>query len=366
MFEPYWRVQSYRVLGLKADPVALEPGEVAELSVLDYRPAEAEVTYRWSWCPVEPSAQESFECPFRRIGSRLPDAGRRTGDAATGGDAGREAPISLDPSLFELGGGPTAELAYPGTREQVRRFCLRLQEVLAGAGEQSGLGGRLPTSDCSRSIEVAVRLEAVTDGGEREVAKKDVQLQIGGDELNENPEHGGIAIRVAKPSDVEKAREVLDWVPPADRERSEQWFEMPEGEALPVVAGMPWELRAEVGSESIQTYRPPPPAGSDRERGEPTRERLTFRWFVSGGTLSEAQRIHIPGRNDLEELRRTVFDIPTPPASECDAEGSTGGSEERTARSPCDMLVASVVRDGRDGLNWSRRRVRVVGSGADE
>jgi len=368
-FDPYWRVESYRILGLKSEPAGLKPGDAAAVSVLDYHPEGTDVRYDWSWCPIEPSAQQDYECPLARLGGSEPDGGMAlTVDAGArpdGGSGGRpemETP-GLNPELFDLGEGETARLGYPGSRQRVRELCRQLQNAIAGAGmDNEQLGGQLPSEDCSREFEVSVRLEATTANGVQKVAKKDLQLWTGGPDPNRNPGHAGISIRVEKTSDVPTAQEQLDWVvTESDSDRS-AWKELTETFAVPVLANMSFEVRAGVQEESVETYRAPPPRGSDRDMGEKKRERLTFRWFLSAGKLRQDQRIHIPGQSSLTEVRTTELSVPGPPTGACDLSEGEQLTEELDEDHPCDMYIWSVVRDDREGLNWSRRRVRVVGT----
>lgn len=363
-FDPYWRVESYRILGLKSEPAGLKPGDVATVSVLDYKPQGTEVTYEWSWCPIEPSAQQEYECPLARLGEGGPDGGT-TGMADAGGPDGGGPGMGappLDPEIFDLGDEETAQLPYPGSREQVREFCRQLQNAITGGDGNEELGGQLPSQDCSREFEISVRLEAETDSGERKVAKKDLQLWTGGPDPNENPDNSGMSIRVEKTSDVPKAQEQLNWVTTETDSDRGAWKDLDEKFALPVLANMPFEVRAGVREDSVETYRAPPPRGSDREEGEQKQERLTFRWFISAGALGQAQRIHIPGQSSLTEVRTTELNIPGPPSDACDLSEGEALTEDLDKVHPCDVWVWSVVRDDREGLAWVERRIRVIGS----
>jgi hypothetical protein len=339
MFDPYWKLDRYRILGLRSDPVTLQPGDPAELTVLDHVPPDTSVSYEWSWCPVQPSAEQQYECPLENIDQQS------MGD---GGDGGME----FDPELLDLGSGESATLPYPGTTDQVLELCRSIQEAIAEAGQRSDLAGRLPTSNCSRGYDVSVRLEATTDSGTVEVAKKEVTLSTGGDQANQNPEHGGLELRVADPDDLPKARDRLDWVPSEGTARDEQWVETSGDEPLPILAGMTFQIRARVDEESAEEFRPPPPAGSDREQLPPEREGISFRWFTTQGDLEQNQRIYVPDNDNLDTARRTGLTISGDRGGEC---------ADDPQRDACRVTVYSVIRDGRLGVDFARANLRIEG-----
>ena len=361
-FEPYWSVDKYRILGVQADPVTLHPGEVAELTILDHIPPERSVTYEWSWCPVEPSAQEHYTCPLEELAERQQADAGMAPDAGGGPGLG----IAFDPSYLELGDGPTAQLPYFGDEQQILELCRGIQEAIEGVGEQSGLSGSLQSADCTRGYDISVMVEAQTDEGRIQVAKKDLTLWTGGETNNENPVHNGFSIRVAKASDVPKVRDRLDWVPPPAEDRDREWYKISLKESVPVLKGISYDLRAHVGERSVEEYRPPVPEGSDRERMPLEREALTFRWFVSSGSLDDTQSVYAPGTNQLRGVRRTVWTVDELPGPGCAA-----GPDGESVAGSCETSVYSVVRDGRLGLGYAKADFQVVGmvggkGGSDE
>ena len=346
-FEPYWSVDKYRILAIKSDPVMLEPGESARLSVLDAIPPDTSVDYSWTWCPVTTSAQDEYECPVEELAGRLAESGSGVGDG-TMAAPGPE----LDPSLLDLGGGKTAEMLYPGNKEQILGFCERIQEAVAEAGQQSNLGNFLPTTDCRTGYNISVRLEATTDGGETHVAKKEFKLWTGSEQVNANPAIDGLQIRVSKTADIEKARSELAWVPSGDKERSEQWHTLPSKGVTPVLAGMTFDLRAKIDEASAQEYRPPPPKGADVEKVPEETEALGFRWFASQGDLEDAKRIYVPDTNKLSNARKSGLTL--------EPLGNVGCGPDNEKRS-CLVEVWSVVRDGRLGLDYEGAKLQIVG-----
>jgi len=350
-FEPYWTLDKYRMLGVRSDPVTLKPGDVAELSVLDHVPEETSVTYEWSWCPVEPSVENRYECPLAELSERR-DAGADVGVDAGGGPTTER---SFDPEMLEIGEGQTAQLPYFGTKDQVLELCRSIERAVAEAGQGSDLSGTAG-GGCERGYDISVRVEATAGNGETEVAKKNVTLWTGHETVNANPRHNGLAVRVSKSSDVPVARQHLDWVAPAETERDDQWHRITGDEPLPILAGMPFDLRAHVGKRSVETYRPPPPAGSDREMMPPEQESLTFRWFTSLGNLDDDQRVFVPGTNALAHARRSGWTLASPPSERCTE--STDGTESPLA---CRFAVYSVVRDGRLGLDYAAAEFQIVG-----
>ncbi|MFU8807116.1 MAG: hypothetical protein ACNA8W_25130, partial [Bradymonadaceae bacterium] len=178
-FDPYWKINKFRVLAIKADPVTLEYGRLTTLSALVHSEEGAEVSYQWDWCPVQVSAQNDYECPFTSediaaLLSETPD------------DA--EIPAGVDPTLldFDLGNGPTASLLNPLPASMILGFCQAVRQQVADATEGSELEGLLPQLDCERGYDITVRLIA-RSGGEEIIAVKRFTLHTGAEQINENP-----------------------------------------------------------------------------------------------------------------------------------------------------------------------------------
>jgi hypothetical protein len=62
-FDPYNRVKTLRVLGIRSEPPTPAQGETATLSALVYTTApDPTLTYAWSWCPVPGPANTGYPC----------------------------------------------------------------------------------------------------------------------------------------------------------------------------------------------------------------------------------------------------------------------------------------------------------------
>jgi hypothetical protein len=343
-FTPAWRVDKYRILAVKANPVTLKEDETATLSVLDHAPDGVDATYSWSWCPLRTSASNKFECPFDALQRALEEAD------------GEPAP-SLDPEQFDLGSGPTAGLEYPGTQEQILGLCRAIQQAVAEAGQGSPIASLLPTVNCDRGFDVTVRLEVQTDTYGDRVVSKELTLFTGSDQVNENPRLTNLSIRVKRPGDIPKVVDRLDWVDSRETPREDQWYTMPVDEPTPVIPGIPFEMLAEVNPDSVETWRPPAPAGSDRETLPPEREILTFSWYVVAGDIDRANSIFREDLNTLDVAGGNTWNVSRPVGSPCPPP-EQGESEEVSRR--CDRPIWALVRDGRLGLDWVEREVRIL------
>ncbi len=332
-FEPGWRVQSYRMLALRSEPAAIQPGEAARLSVLDSPTPNREVDYQWEWCPVPTSARNEYQCPLDQFRDQLDDGGN---DAP---------PIPDD--LLSLGSGPTARLPYPGSRDQVEQLCTRLQKTLADVSSSSPISDLAPETDCSRQYEVSVRLVARLGDGDKRVARKTVVLGTGSDELNANPGHDGIEIRLADRSKADRVRDRLDWVAPEGADDENRWFPIARTGQTPVLAGLRYQVRADVDSRTLETWRPPAPAGSERERLDPETETWVFEWYTSDGRLTRSEQIF--SRQDVSTIgkaARTALEIPTTFGTGCPA-----ATTEPTALEPVEQDASPIGETASDAVD---------------
>lgn len=297
-FEPAWRVDSYRLLAVRSDPASLQPGESARLDVLDYASPERDVAYEWEWCPLPTSSQSEYVCPLDRVREQIDD---------------RDEAPSIPDELFSLGSGPTARLPYPGGRQQVEQLCNRLQSALADVDANGPLSGLVPSTDCDRSYDVSVRVTARPEGGDEVVARKTVTLATGADsgELNSNPGHEGIDIRLADRSKAKRVRDELNWVAEEGVSGEDRWHPVSPNETTHLLAGLRYQVRADVEPGSLETWRPPAPVGSERERLPSEPETWIFEWFTSDGRLTRNEQIF--SRRDaipVDKAARTALTVP--------------------------------------------------------
>lgn len=342
-FEPYWRINDFRVMAIKSDPATLRFGETATIEALVSVPsgdadAAGDVLYQWEWCPVRVSAQNQYECPLRA--EELLEGLRGEGEEGPG----------IDPSLFDfdLGTEPVARLFNPLPPDMILDFCQQIQRSLADATDPE-LAKFLPTFDCTRGYDITIRLVATYEGKEIVTAKR-ITLWTGDEQLNENPRFERIEIRPEKESDIAKLAARLDWVKPASTPRDEQWVAIPEDAPLEVLAGVPFEVRSLLDHDSVEIWQPPAPIGSGRELLDPEREALVLRWFTTAGSYSDSRRIFNENLNELDEASITTWTLSEERHRDCREQ--LGGT--------CEIKLWSVARDGRLGVDWIERSLVVV------
>ena len=314
-FAPYNEVQGLRVLGLRADPAELlpagaadavgaaagvtqRPGQAsAEVSTLTALVSDDQASYRWSWCPLATPAGSDSDCP---IGSAELDALRD----ALGLDQAALPPLVL-------GNEPSAQFAYGLAEGQLQWIC-----VLLLSGLQASLGGssqNLPIPDCSgRALNVRIRLE-VESATERVRAIRDLALLFSRDSApNQNPRLMQLQV------DQGGRLMPLTGEPAVELER-----------------GAEHRLEFELAPESVETYI--------GDNGDPQREDLTATWFTEGGEYDQTRTSFREGETSLDNLRSNSWIAPM-----------TADYPRDTAR------LWVVLRDGRGGVDWQERRVRLI------
>jgi hypothetical protein len=142
---------------------------------------------------------------------------------------------------------------------------------------------------------------------------------------------------------------------------------MPEDEPVPVVAGIPFEVRAVVDESSIDVWEPPAPQGSDLEKLPPQSEALVFRWMASAGDISDSKKVWAEHLGELGELSISRFSVPTVDGGDHDQDGVSNAADtcpyldESETGEGCEAKIWHTLRDGRLGLDWMERSVVVVG-----
>ena len=328
-FEPYWRVDKLRLMAIKADPVVAKQFEPVTLSALVYAPGNAEIRYSWSWCPLRISAQDDYECPL---------------DEEEFG----ELPLDL-----ELGTEPTATFVNPFSDEEVRQFCEAIAAFLLEELDDPELAGLLPDFKCDQGYEISVRLQIETDE-ESLVAAKRLTLWGGSEQYNKNPELIDFQIRPREPEDLQALLDQAGWELPANADpddHDDQWLSLSDEEPLAIITGIPFEIRALVDPESLQTFLVAPPIGQESQGPQEREEALVFRYFTTLGTFAGSRRLYSPIHQELDQAPITELSVSNNQLSESCQEPTEEG---------CLLHLWSVVRDGRLGVDWFERRLLVL------
>ena len=320
-FDPYWKVLNFRVLAVKSSHPELKPNQVAHLEALV--DSDLPVEYAWSWCPLRTSGSNGFECPI-------------TEEDLSGGSM--EIPEGLFD--FDLGSEPTADFSYPGSQQLVDQFCKALQRSAAEAADN---GIVIPTTDCSRGMDISIRLVA-TSGDKEIIVGKRVNLWLGSEDENRNPDVTAIQIRPELTADATWLRaNGSEWVIDPVEPKESWWVTMSVETPLPIWGEVPYELRAIVDPESVDIWSPPAPDGSGLDYLPPESENILFRWMTTVGEIDASRRIYDVELNDLLNASTTGLKV-----KEEDADVDN-------------VKIWTVVRDGRLGTDWVGRSVDVVG-----
>lgn len=372
-FDPFELVKDTRVLAVKVEPPAISLGRPATITALAVSPLPGEdIEYAWDWCPFRTSAQNGYECPFTReelialLESNIPPD--------------QELPANLDLERllppFDLGADPQARLNVLLPPEAALAFCQAAQGFLAGANEQ--LAQQIGIGDCKQGYEVSVRLIATgKTSGKKIITNKRFTLFTGG-ETNTNPRVTSVQIRLSKPSDAAKVQALVPWAKGTSTPREEQWHTLDADEPTPIVAGIPFEVRALVAPESLDTWTPPTPAGA-AEPLPPELEALTYEWMMEGGTLEEDDGLYKEGLEKeagvpltLENASNVVFvvniaddeDGVAQSSDNCPhvANKSQEDSDGDGIGDACTIRIWSVARDGRLGNDWGQGALKLVGA----
>jgi hypothetical protein len=258
-FDPYFRVEALRVMGVRASKPWMKPGEVATMDALVFSPGDGEVTYAWSWCPFSAGSSDAYECAvsYEELQGQVEGLG-----------------VQILP--FELGNTPSIDFPYPVPPEFIRATCAAL------AGQEVPDFVQLP--DCEKGFDVNVKL--VVRAGEQEITSvKSVRLVIEPDgESNQNPVLMGAAV---KPMGAAVASATpLTPQPPVKLARDEDFdilalFEVSSSEAF-----------------------------VDADTGESRNESLIVSWFVQGGELDPRRNGYLPPNDTIEASNSTTWRTP--------------------------------------------------------
>ena len=295
-FDPFNRINSLRVLAIKADPASPGPGETTTLSTLTFAPPAMSmsgdggpppITYQWSWCPLPGPANQGYPCTVSE--AELQSMAMQAG---------------LFVPRYDLGTEATARLIH-GLNP------LLLQQICAG------VEGLPQTIDCEGGFPVQIKL-VVKAGGDEVVSVRTLRLRFGTSEANGNPRIDGLAIRLP-----------------------EAMVDLPIGETPEVtipraVASL---LKAVVPLETVaERY-----TGKDENmQVAMLREQLTLSWFIESGDTDEQRTRWVEGGFRPEKTFENEW---TPDRVKDYAPGTS--------------RVIVVIRDNRGGVDWRAAAVRL-------
>jgi hypothetical protein len=303
---PFNEVDKFRVLTLIADPPSLAEAELAEIRPLIAAPDEdpANVTYKWSWCPIAVNVADGAACAiseedFRAMAEML---------VLTSGNEQAADLLDTVPISFALGENPTAQFAYALPSDLLAQICDTLM-----ADDTLGVADIL---NCSEKLDVVIRMEATLNGN-TVIAIKEIPLYIdaaGAD--NENPE-----ILDLKVSDG-----------------SGNLVSMDNGPVL--FRGETYDLEATIDEGASQLFVPF--ASNDNPNPSSVREILFMTWYVTGGETDSMRTSYIENEVSMEVLRNNQLTVP--------GEGDYPDSE-------IDLFL--VLQDERGGAGWMERRFEI-------
>lgn len=354
-FDPYWRLEEFRLIAVKISPPTLKGDESATAEVFFHLPDNTKadsVEFKWEWCPISVSPGNRYKCPIDEI--------RRAGESQGGGQAQMSFLEELD-----LGTGKSVEFNYPASEQVISQLCSQLQQR---ATEVAGrLGSQVSLADCDRGYDVPIRVQA-TASDKTITAKKKLQLYTGEGQINRNPDITGIEIR-PKSELSDPVTEKLGW--PTSLNGDDDWYS-PEGDFVKIVPGTPFDLLSRLSEDSVEQWRPPAPRGSGKELAEPERESIGFQWLASGGDLREPSGLYDPELNTLKKAGKSgiVFERKDDSDNVDDGEDNCPffnnneqtDSNDNGVGDACEFEVWSVVKDGRRGVDVDRLKVGLVES----
>ena len=252
-FDPFNRINTLRVLAIKADPPSPGPGETTTLSTLVFTPpslmgdaGSPTITYQWSWCPLPGSANEGYPCTVSE--AELQSMAMQAGIAVP---------------RYDLGTGPTAMLPHGLNPLLLMQIC-------------AGVEGLPQTIDCEGGFPVQIKL-VVKAGGDEVVSVRTLRLRFGTSEPNANPRIDGLAIQLHETT--------LD-LPITDTPE----VTVPRAETSVLKAAVPIDMVAEryLGKD-------------DNMQPAMLREQLTLTWFVETGDTDEERTRWVEGGFQAEK-----------------------------------------------------------------
>ena len=248
-FDPYNRLLSIRVLGIRSEPVRPAFGDMSTLSAAIYTPDDVPpASFEWSWCPVSPGP--GVDCPF------------------TSADLSQMAGV---PITLELGSTPEVTFTHNVPPEILTALC---------AGQPN-----FPAPDCADGYPIQLRLRVCTeadpaachDAAHAVDAVRPMRLRFRAeDQANANPTIDGLYA-------------VVDGV------------NQPLAPALVLKRHQETVIGASIDIDlDSEPYR-----GKD-DQGDPADlfERLNLSWFVESGSTDHMRTAYIKDQVTVENATR--------------------------------------------------------------
>lgn len=264
-YDPFNEITKLRVLAIKAEPPALTSGQRTEISALVSAPTDAEVTYKWSWCPLTAGGVDGYNCAVDEQQLR---------DILDGFFPGGSA---LLPS-FDLGTLPSARFDYTMPPELIEGLCnLTISDFVPSF---------TVAPSCEETFDITVRLE-VSDSEKTVVAVKNVTLHLTDDIIpNSNPSID----RVFATDDTGFEKELADGMESSIAERVDH------------------ALFTQVPESASEEFVIPP--SNENPEPEMDRETLFMTWFVTGGETRYQRTSYIYDDIDFDVLGSNRWKTP--------------------------------------------------------
>ena len=256
-FTPVSRLDKFRVLAIRAEPVNPIQGESTALETLVYTTPEqsaAASTYAWTWCPILGNSADGYTCPFTDADVAM----LATQLGAT------EAP---PPLAFSSDAQPTFKNVFPAAS---------LATVCANGFGDFKL-------DCENGYPIRVKV-TVTNGTESAVATAVVRLPVDATPSNKNPVIDGVdALLAGGTQTIDEAGTV----------------ELPR-----LVTTV---LHAKVDMAQSEAFM----GFDDDHKPATVNERLVLSWYSEMGDLDSTQTAYVANKSEFVRLTDNDFEPKT-------------------------------------------------------
>jgi hypothetical protein len=251
----YYQVEDLRLMGIRAEPPELQPGES---TVLDALVTTRTAEYSWSWCPLPFGGDNEDECPIAYADLQMLVA-------MTGGQ--------VDPPPFDLGQSDQAQLAHLLPPPLLKGICDQFASIDLPEGIKP------PACDGRLSVQVRLVLE---DEGKTLAANRELSLIYEEEAIaNQNPaiDGGELSVRGA----------------PA--------FPLTGEEPAIVARDVEYKVLLDIDEAHAEPFLDP-------EEGELT-ETLTVSWFYEEGAMDKGRSSYLEGAVEFPNLLENHYRTPT-------------------------------------------------------